>query len=1473
MDSPEHDEKTAQPAGPSRRRPRRRWGLAAVVVVAAGVIAAWLAGPRVLASIVASQLEPTLGGEVSIASIRPVDWGRRWVATDLVVRARNWSGKAAETFRLDRVEAVVDRATLTSGAPVVQHLRVDGGRVRLAERRGADGDLEINLLDLVPESGEEESPGPIPTIDVRNLRFESGEDLDGTWIPAGHRVFAGEIRVDPAAPELLDIKLRETDDAGRDLPSGLLLVGSVDTEREEASLRVQDLALGPDALRIAPPSVRRLCEEFELDGELGSITFEWTPGGRLQSTLAIEDLSLRLDVGGEPWARFRDGVIESGIDPPRLRVTEGLIEIDGEHLELIGCRGVLGGEMSDTLQVPFALGFRIDLLASAETGLDWTQRREVLEQVLGSAPFVLDLAIADFGTVPVAGDAPDAPAIELPLVAARILEKLGARAWELGVQLHVERGPALSYRNGVPVPADLEQSGQLRLRDGEGSYFRFPYPLTDVAARLDFEGERVEIVELTGRGPTGADVSIAGELLLPAGDVAVDIVISSPNLPVDEHLVEALQNGPRRLIEELFDRDAAARLGSLDLLENERSLAAAAELASALETRLGSPEIDVDTRSRIESELAALDRRIAAGPFRFGGLVDVDLRIRQGLGKDAPLVTTGTIDVGGNGVVLKGFHYPVVVGAGRIVLEDERIVLEGLDPGDGKDEGIPFTTPGGGQGLVSGEIDIPRRRDPVSDERTRGFEPRVAIEIRDDRPTAALLATIEPPRWIAPEEACPRRWADLLDARGTIDIAGRLLPDPGGGLEPDWAFTADLLDVRARLRPPLVEAIASLDLEWPTVAAIDQLQGRLALVPGEVAIEGLVGRLEQPGPPASIEVSGAILPRASSLDVRVACRGLDARTWFEAAHDPTQDSMWLRRDIAGSVDAEVALRRTSGEGEILTKLVGGRIEIDGTAASVGDAAPRIGLELQSGAIEFVADRTRFLEARIAAGPVTVPVTDRFVLGGEAPIDGEHWRFTCDWSEGRLDGPVVATAIREFLPEIEQEWRSIAPDGPFAIGVEISDDGRRTDSRLRVESPGGSLQFAGTRLPFSTAAPVLIRIAPEAVGVTSKGLVLGDTPTTTLAGTATIGRGGDRELEFSGRIDFESLPSSTFDILPQGVRTTLGSIELSSTAPARIENLEVGCAWLPSDPPDAPSTIRAAGTVVLADAAFEAGLEFGEVDVRAAIEAGRDATTPLTLTGRVEASRLVVLGREVVDLSSRLSWSELDDQLRSEGIEGRLYGGLLRAEVDADLREERFEAIVHLDEVSAGRLISGERISSDPEEIGTPDALPDGDAGRLRGRLAIEGHFGDDPPEPWRIGRGRVSIEDGRIARDPLSMSILQLSQLMLPINDAIADLDASFHIENDRLALETIELQCDTMRLSGAGEVDLSTMTIDSLLEVRGRVPGLSDVLSPIAGLLYAVELEGPIAEPRSSLRLLPGLSDRPTPAIQMTRALEDPTP
>jgi hypothetical protein len=1426
------------PQSSATPNPRRRWRRLAATVLAAFAIltvAVVVGGPPILGLVVAAALGPVVGGEVSIRSVHPADLGGRWVLERLVVRAPGWEGPAGEVLEIDRAVAIVDRAALWKGELRILELAIDGMNVRIAEDPARPG--EVNALALEPEPGGGGETA-WPSIGVLGLRIESGEAAGATWTETGARWFAGSVITLPEAPDRHELALVETDPEGRPLPasdSALLLKGYFDTATLEATLQVQALDLGPDSLRIAPPSVRAWCRELELAGTVSAFSVQWKPNQPFDAILDIESLAFRLpDLGGEPWVRFRAGEIESAVRPPLMQVQSGRIEISEERLALTGLAGSLGGDDSETVPLPFEMDFRVDLAGEIGERLN----AESFDRIARASAFSLDLSVRGFENLamPLADpasaepspEAPSADAIDLPLVAGRILENLGAVSWRMEIDVSLERGPPLAFERGVPKAATVERSGKLMLSDGEGAYYRFPYPLEQVSGYLTFEGEVVEIATLRGKGPTGADILIRGTLLIPENDTAVDITISSPNVPIDRHLVSALDDGPARLLTTLFDEAAAERFQALGLLSTPESIRELERERTRLEAELRALEPGSPSRAELADRLSNLERRIAAGPFTLGGRVGLDLRIEQGLGKNAPLHTTGSIEFARCGLMLEGFPYPIVATGGRIELEDERIAFTG--------GALPFIAPGGGVGRISGDILIPRQGDE------RGFEPQLEI------------AAIDPPEWIVrylpPGTEIPGGWADLLDAEGRVSMHGRVTPDPTGTLEPDWEFVAKVEGWTVSPKPPLATAILELGAVWPDGLAARELRGAIALEPGLVEFKGLSFEFPQEGDAARLVATGTIHPRDSALEVEIDANALDAATWVAAtdATDPEDPSIFSRRNVEGRLDVELHATRTGEEFRREVEIVGGRVSIDGGWIDEPNP-PRIDLELRSGTAGFFGDSTVLAGTllRISqAGPEGDLPEGEVRFDGTRPHEEAPWTLRCAWRDGDLAGSATQLAIADFLPEIRDAWLLLAPQGRFGLDVDL-DPSRDDLGRLAISAEGASIALDDARMSISSRIPTPIEIRPRKVILGRSEILLGEgDDTAVLDASATLERETPRRLSLLGSLSMPHLPSPALDALPAGIRTTIDSLSLASEGPASIDDLALECVWHSGDPPDAPSSLQTQGSITVERASFEAGLGFRDVDATATIRASRTPERPLTIEASIHANRVVTLERELVDADAMLRFEEDTGRLAASPIAARFYGGFLEGDVIADLARGRYRVSLLTDEVDAGLLIAGIPDEGEPAPQG---------GGLLRGRLAIEGDFDESTSAPSRIGRGRVRIEDGSLAKDPISMSVLQLSQLSLPINDAIADADLRFFIEGDRLVLESMDLSCDTLRLAGDGEVDLDEMTIRSRFTAKGTVPGVSDLLAPIAGLLYAIDLDGPLADPKASMHPLPGLA------------------
>jgi hypothetical protein len=122
---------------------------------------------------------------------------------------------------------------------------------------------------------------------------------------------------------------------------------------------------------------------------------------------------------------------------------------------------------------------------------------------------------------------------------------------------------------------------------------------------------------------------------------------------------------------------------------------------------------------------------------------------------------------------------------------------------------------------------------------------------------------------------------------------------------------------------------------------------------------------------------------------------------------------------------------------------------------------------------------------------------------------------------------------------------------------------------------------------------------------------------------------------------------------------------------------------------------------------------------------------------------------------------------------------------------------------------------------------------------------------------------------PLGMSLLQLTQLMLPLNASMESASVRFDLTGDRLAMRDFDLESGTLRLEGEGELDTDDGALSLRLRNRGRFPILSDLYGIVSDQVFAIDVGGTINDPRPALAPMPGLLPR-TPAPDAPAA--DPT-
>ncbi len=331
------------------------------------------------------------------------------------------------------------------------------------------------------------------------------------------------------------------------------------------------------------------------------------------------------------------------------------------------------------------------------------------------------------------------------------------------------------------------------------------------------------------------------------------------------------------------------------------------------------------------------------------------------------------------------------------------------------------------------------------------------------------------------------------------------------------------------------------------------------------------------------------------------------------------------------------------------------------------------------------------------------------------------------------------------------------------------------------------------------------------------------------------------------------------LLPQAVRNSVAGIGLRS-GETRVAPLALEVRW----PGDATETVPEAfaldTTIAVQDASFDAGVPFREVAGEARLRFGQDAGNAVAGDAAIAFDQALVRDRRLEEATALLRYEGDRDRILVSPLAARVYGGFLDGKVLVLLDEDRYELDLLFDEIASARFLAGEPPRGDEDSEGKGDGTPlaaDADAeddGRVRGRFRLGGSLADSED---RVGRGSFSIVAGRLGNLPVGLRLLQLAQLSLPIHESMADAEVRFHISGHRLVFERLEFFCDTLSLEGEGHLDLEAMEIDARFASRGTTPLVSDLVAPITGSLFAVELVGPVTDPEAIVRPLPGLVPR----------------
>ncbi len=121
---------------------------------------------------------------------------------------------------------------------------------------------------------------------------------------------------------------------------------------------------------------------------------------------------------------------------------------------------------------------------------------------------------------------------------------IGPCEMEADFRAYIHRDPSESIHK---VVADVD----LDIRKASGAFREFPYPLEDLAGRAEIHSNSVRLKDITARQGS-AHVTLKGNIKWgPNRPVTPDLEIGASDVPIDQHLLDALPPEQRQWLEKL----------------------------------------------------------------------------------------------------------------------------------------------------------------------------------------------------------------------------------------------------------------------------------------------------------------------------------------------------------------------------------------------------------------------------------------------------------------------------------------------------------------------------------------------------------------------------------------------------------------------------------------------------------------------------------------------------------------------------------------------------------------------------------------------------------------------------------------------------------------------------------------------------------------------------------------------------------
>ncbi len=1470
-----------QKTKPERKRPSRarRWTRAALILVAVVLVAGVaLTRSPVMLRLVLPRIADAAGVTIDARGMYLApDFDL--VVKDAVVRVPSVDGPGGELLRFERLDAELDWLRAISGvrSGVVRSLELDQPKLRLSQSVETG---TLNAAEIVAKgSGGSFDLSSLPTARIHAGTLELGEHRTAngsgkaSFTPLETIAFSGLLAPSPedgAGAHVFRVRAEDTD-SNQPLAQGTPeILGRVGDDG--VTIFLSGVTLDSWPARKVPTRLRPAYEALDLTGRIQPLQISVDPKGVVAVDIRVSGVALNLP--------FDPSDIE-GIDRRDARALR-MTDVTGEmSLGTAGLSAALTGRLDG---VPYDVRFDAwgveptsPFLARLQAGPVRIERQDNLFRFTPSV--VIDKL--DMFVNPTAR-------VTSTVWLRRGLPPPGQdRDRTAGLVL-----PRELAEPAGPVDTRILVAGELQLEDGVAAYRDFPYVFGDLSGRFAFDQERLTIENFRGTADTGATIAVDG-WVGPLGDAAeVEIEVQVDNVPIDQHLISALDEDRQEMIEALFSSLQLKRLYEEGLVR--------------------------------EPDAPIQDPDAPAPPFALGGTADVTVSLHRLYGLES--VWRERIDIAIDDAGMLSEHFPIpLLGTGiKLTIEDD---VATLSDGD-------FTT------LRGGEVALWARAE-VSEEGNNP-PPEVRITATDVPIDDLLIKAIPGPGSLAEEEG-PANLTSLLERLrldGTLDCVADIGPHPDYGI--GWDIVVEFDEVLARPNPRGdlaqddraanadsqhdIEELLLTDLTGTIRAKRDRIDLELAATAfSETAGLAATPRSlpDEPGPPPPTRVTmlaGVDLPvtdngeyltditepvvtttaAAQNLDVELPVERLlslfapdfaDRLAELRDAYRPS-GRLDLTAVLTGRLGPELAssarIALTADRvARVEADTFGGRVRLTNAQGRVvldTGGHPVISFEQVQADLAYDDDPAGQLWL---TGVLPLEEIDPWPLLGQPAFPQLHARLTGARFESaltdavvndRLGGDIAAVyndfdptgrydLTLDFTPRPPTPEERAAGDTDALLRADITGSLRPrsaavtlTGGRLRVDSMDGRVAFTAAGGNFD-----------ELIG-SGEGFVFRTTGDWRSTDTGAFRLAAD--LEASVDPSAGGIPEAVREALPDWAAEIADNLEMDATGGLELTEGRVIIERAdPTEFPDAGTESLVKGDVAVKGGSLLVGLPVSNLDGTVRFEtwlAGSEDARRVGWTIGVAADRLRVSGIRLTDARARIIGGREDGVVLIPDLAADAHGGRVAVSVRIDpprptepaTTPPRFRADVRAADVRLAPLLDDLAlgIAPDPVELARLDNAPgpDGDRpaadssrGTVDGDITVSGRLAQTT---GLTGRGKLRASGGPVLALPLLTPLIEFSNLQAPVGERLDLAEASFYIEDETITFETMSVFSASVEIIGFGTMHWPTGIIDLRFrsEAVNRIPVLSGFVEAIRDELITTKLSGPVGEPEVSAETFP---------------------